>query len=79
MKPVYFRGRAEFEAAMAKPPYRGALLHVQVLHDDWCAMATGGSCCCSPEFEVEPLTVESFEHGQSRQDAWLGRGGGKAS
>ncbi len=34
---------------------KGALTHVDIAHDDWCALLThGGPCDCNPEIRLRP-------------------------
>src|SRR5258706_11813643 len=44
-----------------------AAYHITAVHQDQCSPSW---CSCHPEWEVRPLTVEAYEEGQRRQDAW---------
>lgn len=35
---------------------RGSVRHVDILHDDSCAVFTGGYCDCDPDVRVGPST-----------------------
>jgi hypothetical protein len=52
MKHNYYKKLMALYAA-EKLPRRG-LSEVDILHDDWCAIYTGGYCNCQPEIRVRP-------------------------
>ena len=65
--PRRFRSMAELQAALMSGDYAGKAMHLVVLHDDAC---TPQHCSCEPEFELEPLTAETYARAQREQAAW---------
>jgi len=45
--------RAIIEAIQHNPPRSGSQIHIQVAHEDFCALlAKKGSCTCHPEVQI---------------------------
>ena len=54
-----------------------SLCDVDIYHDDWCRVYTGGYCNCDPEIELHPLAVGGGGNGHARAGA--GRAAGPAA
>lgn len=47
--------------------------HTIVRHDGWCTFGRDLPCICNPTYELEDLTVETFQAGENEQRQWLSR------
>ena len=63
--PVTFRTLDALQVALAE--HGGGAFHLVVLHDPACSPL---GCRCSPEFVLEPLTVDNIIAGQRAQAKW---------
>jgi hypothetical protein len=51
-KPNYIEAIQGAVAAGRVKPIPGTLVHIAVMHDDWCAIFKGGVCNCDPDVET---------------------------